>query len=158
MYTPIETQRSVVYPWVIDHVGHMNVQFYAARFDEASWQFLSQIGLSPAFLKRSGRAAVAVDQRTQYKREVFAGSLLHITSELVSLGHSSIRFVHRMYDSETSEEVAVSEITGVYFDTYRRAKTPLPASVHRRAEQMRATPTAVLETAGDDTAELLAVT
>jgi acyl-CoA thioester hydrolase len=158
MYTPIETQRGVVYPWSIDHVGHMNVQFYAARFDEASWQFLSQIGLSPAFLKRSGRAAVAVDQRTQYKREVFAGSLLHITSELVSLGRSSIQFVHRMYDSETSEEVAVSEITGVYFDTYRRAATPLPASVHRRAAQMRATPTEVLETAGDDTAEMLAVT
>ena len=39
MYTPIETQRGVVYPWVIDHVGHMNVQFYTARFDEASWQF-----------------------------------------------------------------------------------------------------------------------
>jgi acyl-CoA thioester hydrolase len=147
-----------VYPWSIDHVGHMNVQFYAARFDEASWQFLSQIGLSPAFLKRSGRAAVAVDQRTQYKREVFAGSLLHITSELLSLGHSSIRFVHRMYDSETSEEVASSEIVGVYFDTYRRAKTPLPASVHRRAAQMRATPMAALETAAEDTAELIAVT
>ena len=155
MYTPIETQRGVVYPWVIDHVGHMNVQFYAARFDEASWQFLGQLGLSSAFLKRSGRAAVAVDQHTQYKREVFAGSLLHITTQLVSVGHTSLRFVHRMYDSETSEEVAESEIVGVYFDTYRRAATPLPASVHRRAAEMHATRTAVGEDAGSDTAELI---
>jgi len=25
-----------VYPWNIDHVGHMNVQFYVGKFDEAS--------------------------------------------------------------------------------------------------------------------------
>jgi acyl-CoA thioester hydrolase len=63
-------------------------------------QVLARLGLTPAFLERNARAAVAADQRTQYKREVLAGSLLHITSELVSLGRTSIRFVHRMYDSE----------------------------------------------------------
>ena len=31
-----ETFRGVVYPWHLDHMGHMNVQFYTARFDEAT--------------------------------------------------------------------------------------------------------------------------
>src|SRR5215207_8514427 len=126
MYTPIETYRGFVYPSSIDHVGHMNVQFYTARFDEATWQFLAQLGLTPTFLKRNRRGAVAVDQCTQYKREVLAGSLLHITTELLSLGRSSIRFMHRMFDSEIGEEVAVSEIVGVYFDTDVRSATSLP--------------------------------
>jgi acyl-CoA thioester hydrolase len=156
MYSAIETHRGVVYPWVIDHVGHMNVQFYTARFDEASWQFLAQLGLTPAFLKRNDRAAVAVDQRTQYKREVLAGTLIHITSELVSLGRTSIRFVHRMFDSETREEVAVSELVGVYFDTDCRVATPLPANVHRRAAEMLTTSAEVLIESGDDTAEMVA--
>lgn len=39
----VETYRGVVYPWVIDHVGHVNVQSYVARFDEASWQFLTRV-------------------------------------------------------------------------------------------------------------------
>ena len=82
MYTQFETYRGVIYPWMIDHVGHMNVQFYTARFDEATWQFLAQLGLTPTFLKRNHRSAVAVDQRTQYKRELVAGSLVHITTEL----------------------------------------------------------------------------
>ena len=158
MYEPIETYRGFVYPWVIDHVGHMNVQFYTARFDEASWQFLAQLGLTPAFLKRNGRAAVAVDQHTQYKREVVAGTLLHITSELVSLGRSSIRFIHRMYDSASGEEVAVSELVGVYFDTDCRAATPLPVNVHRRAIEMRVTPAQSLAESSDDTEEMVAVT
>jgi acyl-CoA thioester hydrolase len=157
MYTPVETYRGFVYPWVIDHVGHMNVQFYTARFDEASWHFLAQLGLTPAFLKRNARAAVAVDQRTQYKREVLAGTLIHITSELVSLGRTSIRFVHRMFDSETREEVAVSELVGVYFDTDCRAATPLPAQVHGRAGEMLTTSAEVLVDSGDDTAEMVAI-
>ena len=75
MYKQVETHRGVVYPWMIDHVGHMNVQFYTARFDEATWQFLAQLGLTPSFLNRNHRSAVAVEQRTHYKRELVAGSL-----------------------------------------------------------------------------------
>ena len=44
MYRSIETYRGVVYPWSIDHVGHMNVASYTARFDEATWHFLGELG------------------------------------------------------------------------------------------------------------------
>jgi len=137
MYRPIETFRGFVYPWVIDHVGHMNVQFYTARFDEATWQFLARLGLTPSFLKRNDRGAVAVDQKTQYKREVLAGTLLHITTELLELGRTSIRFVHRMFDTETNEEVAVTEFVGVYFDTAARRAAELPALVREKADELR---------------------
>jgi acyl-CoA thioester hydrolase len=130
MYRPIETYRGFVYPWHVDHVGHMNVQFYTARFDEATWQFLNRLGLSPSHFKSTGRSAVAADQRTQYTREVLGGSLLHVVTELVELGRKSVRFVHRMYDSETGEEVASTELVGVYFDTTRRASVELPGFVH----------------------------
>lgn len=133
MYRPIETHRGVVYPWHVDHVGHMNVQFYTARFDEATWQFFGYLGLSPAYLREHGRSAVAADQRTQYKREVLAGTLIHVTTELLSLGSSSARFLHRMYDSETSEEVATTELVGVYFDIAARKSAPLPDVVREKA-------------------------
>src|SRR5689334_11364555 len=106
MYRAIETYRGFVYPWHVDHVGHMNVQFYTARFDEATWQFLNRLGLSPTYLKTHGRSAVAADQRTQYKHEVLGGSLLHVTTELLEVGRKSLRFLHRMYDSESDREVA----------------------------------------------------
>jgi acyl-CoA thioester hydrolase len=138
VYRRIETFRGVVYPWSIDHVGHMNVQFYTARFDEATWHFLARLGLPPRFLKERGRAMVAADQRTQYRREVLAGTLLHVTTELLEVGGKSVRFVHRMYDSETDEEVAVTELVGVYFDTTQRTSTPLPDVVRARAEELRA--------------------
>ena len=124
MYAPIETYRGVVYPWMIDHVGHMNVQFYTARFDEASWHFLARLGLTPAFLNQNR----------------LAGSLVHIATELLALGRTSIRFVHRMYDSETGEAVAESELVGVYLDTDIRSATQLPPLVRQRADELRIGP------------------
>jgi acyl-CoA thioester hydrolase len=136
VYRPIETYRGVVYPWSIDHVGHMNVQFYTARFDEASWQFLARIGLTPSFFKRNDRGTVAAEQRIEYKREVFAGSLIHVMTELRGIGRTSIRLTHRMYDSENGDEVAATEIVGVSFDTRNRVPVEVPQSVHARAESL----------------------
>ena len=141
-HTPIETYRGFVYPWSIDHVGHLNVQSYVGRFDEASWHFLARLGLGPTFLAQQGRAVVAADQRIRYRREVLAGTLLHVTTELLAVGRSSVRFVHRMYDSERGEEVASMELVGVYFDSARRESAELPERVREGAAALLASPSA----------------
>jgi acyl-CoA thioester hydrolase len=135
-YQPIETYRGFVYPWVIDHVGHMNVQSYTARFDEASWQFLGQLGLSPAVLKQQERSLVALEQRTHYRLEVLAGSLLHIQTELIEIKRKTIRFIHRMVNSETAEEVALMELLVAYFDINARATAVLPDFVATHASKL----------------------
>ena len=43
----IETYRGVVYPIHLDHMGHMNVQWYTSKFDEATWHLCSALGMSP---------------------------------------------------------------------------------------------------------------
>ena len=42
----IITQRGTVYPWECDHMGHMNVRWYAAKFDDACWQLLANLALT----------------------------------------------------------------------------------------------------------------
>ena len=46
------TYRGTVYPWQCDHMGHMNVMWYVGKFDEATWQILSTLGLSRTRLNR----------------------------------------------------------------------------------------------------------
>jgi acyl-CoA thioester hydrolase len=137
MYRSLETYRGFVYPTAIDQIGHMNVASYTSRFDEATWHFLAQLGLTPSFLREHGHGAVAADQHTKYLREVLPGSLLHIQTELQGLGRSSIRFIHRMYDSEGDAVVATTELVGVYFDMERRTSAELPAFVRERANALR---------------------
>jgi acyl-CoA thioester hydrolase len=114
----------------------MNVASYTARFDEATWHFLAALGLTPGFMKENNRSAVAADQRTQYKREVLSGSLLHITSELRELGRKSIRFTHTMHDSSSGEVVAATDLVGVYFDLVERTSVDLPDLVREAAKKL----------------------
>jgi acyl-CoA thioester hydrolase len=133
MTSALETYRGVVYPWHLDHIGHMNVQFYTARFDEATWHFFAAIGITPTFLKANRRGMAAVDQHTQYKQELHAGDLIRITSELVEMKQKAVCFRHRMYNAETEQEVAVSDLVGVYIDADTRRATAIPAEIMERA-------------------------
>ena len=134
----IETYRGVVYPWSIDHMGHMNVQFYTGRFDEASWHFLAHLGLAPSVLKANGRGFAALEQHAEYKVEILAGSLLEIRTELLEIKSKTLRFLHRMINSETSSVVATMELVVAYLDTEARRAAPLPEDVVARGHAMLA--------------------
>ncbi|SPF40930.1 conserved hypothetical protein [Syntrophobacter sp. SbD1] len=136
MSTRIETYRGFVYPWSIDHIGHMNVQFYTGRFDEASWHFLANLGLTPGFLKDNQRGLVALEQRSKYMQEVLVGSLLDIQTELLEIKSKTIRYQHYMRNSESGEDVATMELIIAYIDTVARKATPLPDLAIKRAKAM----------------------
>jgi acyl-CoA thioester hydrolase len=129
-----ETYRGAVYPWQLDHVGHMNVQFYTARFDEATWHFFSRFGISSRYLREQRRGMAALEQRTRYKRELHAGALIRISSELLEAKPKVVRFIHRMYDAETDEEIADSELTAVHLDTDARRSAPFPDDILARMQ------------------------
>ena len=134
MTKAIETCRGVVYPWQMDHMDHMNVQFYTARFDEATWHFFAALGMTTGYFKANRRGMAALEQRTQYKRELHAGALIRITSELLEMKPKTIRFVHRMYDTESGAEVATTELVGAHIDSDARKAVPFPEDIVRRQQ------------------------
>ncbi|MBE7366626.1 acyl-CoA thioesterase [Ramlibacter pallidus] len=140
MAAPIETYRGFVYPWCIDHMGHLNVQSYVARFDEASWHFLAALGLTPAFLAAQDRGLVALDQRIQYRREVHAGSLLAVSTGLREAGAKTLRYQHRMRNCEAEGEVATMDLLVGYLDKSSRRLVPLPEAVLATARDWLADP------------------
>src|SRR5499425_3799735 len=77
------TYRGIVYPWHCDHMGHMNVMWYAGKFDEACWQLLAILGLHPSRFAQDGTGMAAEEQQSQYKRELRAGDAVTIQSALL---------------------------------------------------------------------------
>ena len=130
--TQIETYRGVVYPWQMDHMDHMNVQFYTARFDEATWHLFAALGMTTSYFKANRRGMAALEQRTLYKRELHAGALIRISSELLEMKPKTIRFLHRMYDTESEEEVATTELVGAHIDTGARKAVAFPDDIVKR--------------------------
>jgi acyl-CoA thioester hydrolase len=136
MLEPALTYRGTIYPWHCDHMGHMNVMWYVGKFDEATWQFFSTLGLPPSRLARERTGMAAVEQQIEYKRELRAGDLITIRSRVLEVKEKSIRFGHDMTNDENGELAARTVIVGVYFDTSVRKARALPSDISERAEQM----------------------
>jgi acyl-CoA thioester hydrolase len=132
----IVTYRGTVYPSQCDHMGHMNVMWYVAKFDEASWQLLSMLGLTASRFKRAGIGVAAVDQHIQYKRELHAGDVVTIRSSVLAVSEKSIRLVHEMTNDETGEIAAVTILVGVHMDMTSRRASALPSDVRDCATRM----------------------
>jgi len=130
------TYRGVVYPWHCDHMGHMNVMWYVGKFDEATWQLFSMFGLTPSFLREQGRGMAAVQQNITYRRELRAGDVVSIRSGVLETREKVIRFFHEMYNDETDEIAAATELTGVHMDTVRRKSCPFPEQVFERSRAL----------------------
>jgi len=128
------TYRGTVYPWQCDHVG---------KFDEANWNLFARIGLTPTYLRETGRGMAAVQQNISYKRELLAGDIVEVKSELLEIGVKSIRFMHEMRNAETGEIAATCEITGVHMDRQVRKSKPFADAIRRSAGLLIAFPETV---------------
>ncbi|GAB1644427.1 acyl-CoA thioesterase [Krasilnikovia sp. MM14-A1259] len=122
------TYRGAVYPWHCDHMGHMNVMWYVGKFDEATWNLFTTLGITPDYLRSSSRGMVAVEQHLTYQREVFAGDTVTVHSALLEVREKVMRFRHEMRNP-SGETAAVTTLTGVHLDTVQRASCPMPVEI-----------------------------
>jgi acyl-CoA thioester hydrolase len=134
------TYRGTVYPWQCDHVGHMNIMWYVGKFDEANWNLFARLGLTPSYLRTSGRGMAAVQQIISYKRELLAGDIIEIRSVLLEVREKSIRFRHEMTNAETGEIAATCEITGVHMDRQARKSAAFEHAIRATAMKHLAEP------------------
>ena len=69
----------------LDEMGHMNVMWYVSKFDEANWNFLAALGLTPTYFAEQHRGMAAVQQNIAYKRELFAGNIVEVRSRALEI-------------------------------------------------------------------------
>ena len=130
------TYRGAVYPAQCDHMGHMNVAFYVAKFDEATWQLLASIGLSGSRLRDERLGMAGVEQHIEYKRELVAGDVVTVTSRVLEVREKAMRFAHEMRNDETGEVAARMVLVAVHLDATTRKARAFPADVRERASAM----------------------
>jgi len=127
------TYRGTVYPWQCDHMGHMNVMWYVGKFDEASWQLLSTLGLTRTHFREQEVGLAAVKQHIDYKRELHAGDVITIRSAVLEVKDKALRLLHEMRNDETGEMAATTVLVGVYIDANIRKARSIPADIRARA-------------------------
>ena len=130
------TYRGAVYPWHCDHMGHMNVMWYVGKFDEATWNLFSELGLTRAYMDANGRGMAAVEQIINYKKELMAGDTVAVHSAVLEVKDKVLRFSHEMRNAQNGEVAATTVLTGVFLDTAARKACSFPAEIRTRMSGM----------------------
>jgi acyl-CoA thioester hydrolase len=107
-------------------MGHMNIMWYVAKFDEANWNLIAVLGMTPSYLRHESRGMAAVQQNITYKREALAGDILEVKSRVLEFSERSMRLMHEMSNGETTELISYCELTAVHLDRLQRKAIPFP--------------------------------
>jgi len=134
--TALVTYRGAVYPSQCDHMGHMNVMWYVAKFDEATWQLFAAMGLTPARLRSESIGMAGVEQHIEYKHELYPGDVVTVSSTILEVKDKAIRFAHEMKNDETGAVAARTVLVAVHLDTVTRRARALPSDVRDRAHSL----------------------
>ena len=136
MADPPITYRGVVYPWQCDQMGHMNVAWYVAKFDEATWTLFANMGMTAEWLQATNRGMAALEQKITYRRELRPGDVVTVRTRVVEVREKVILFVHEMARTDTGEVAATTELTAVHLDLATRKSAVLPPDVAAAARAM----------------------
>ncbi len=130
----METHRSVVLPAQCDHLGHMNVRYYAHAFDDASFHAWARIGITFEAMHAEGAVTVVARTATDFVLEVTAGSLIKVESAFVKLGTKSTTYRQRLVNAENGEIHANQKVVEVFFDLKSRESVAMPAAFREKIE------------------------
>lgn len=123
----------VAHPWMCDAMGHMNVRYYMAMFDDASFQLLGRL---TGVEKDKSLGWADVRHEIEYKHETAAGTLVTIRSHVTRIGRTSVTYRHILTGSLEGELHAEATTTSVRFDLTARKAIELDAGVRSRAEAL----------------------
>ena len=130
-----ELHRGVVFPKDCDHLGHMNVRYYAGHFDDAGFHLWNKIGINQKELREAKICLVVAKIEINYIREMVAGDLLVIDGAYTKLGSKSLCHHQRMFNAETKTLCATQDTVEVFFNLESRKSTEMPDFIRERLTQ-----------------------
>lgn len=128
----IETYRGTIFPWECDFFEHVNVRHYVAKFDEATWQFMANFGMTPSYFKNSKTGIFNVEHDIRYKRELFSGDLITVKSELLEVGQRYIKYRHVLIKTDINEVAAEMFVRAAHVDISTRHSSNFPKIIYDR--------------------------
>ncbi|MDR3518152.1 MAG: acyl-CoA thioesterase [Azospirillaceae bacterium] len=132
----ILTYQGVVYPAQCDAMGHLNVQFYIAAFDQSLWHLMAALGYSAAWIEERRQGWADRRYEIDFRREIVVGGLFEIHSSIVKVGRTSLTSLHRLTNKADGAPCAELLAVSVYFDLAARRPLALPEALRERASRM----------------------
>ena len=121
----------------IDHLGHMNVRFYAEKALRASRALAGQVGLSTRRCEEQGAVLELRESFTRHYREQMKGAQLVVKGGVLDVHADGLRLYHELLNSERDERAATFVHDLRLRDASSRSARPLDERTADEASRLR---------------------
>jgi acyl-CoA thioesterase FadM len=132
----IPTARGRTAPGDLDANGRFSLAAFVHRFTDCCLQAGAAIGLTAAYMHDARRAYSTFELALRIAKPPGLDEPFLAETGIVHLGNSSLRFLHRMCDPRSGEELARLGQFGVQLDLDARRPAALPAELRERAQRL----------------------
>jgi acyl-CoA thioester hydrolase len=113
----------------LDKMGHMNVRYYMAVFDKATWCMFAEYGMDESYFRTTENGVFALKQFIQYLAEVRQGETVAVYTRILGLTDKRIHLMHFMANQDTSGLAAIIESLITHANLKVRKAAPLPSEI-----------------------------
>lgn len=121
----------------IDHLGHLNVRFYASRALRATKRLSEELGLTQERLDELGAERFIPDVFTRHYREQLVNSKLAVRGGVLEAGDDSLRFYHELVNTGRDELGATFVHRLELRERTTKERAPIPEEIAERASAGR---------------------
>ena len=120
----------------LDAMGHMNVRYYMAVFDNGGWKMLEAVGMDEAYYRENRAGGFGLRHFISYINEVHVGERVAVHSRLLGCSDTRIHFLHFMVNETRHTIAATLEGVGAHADLLARKITPYPPAVLQKIKAL----------------------
>lgn len=121
--------RTIIPESYLDMMGHMNVRWYTALFDDAVVDFFTSFGMNNDYFSAGTSGVFALQHFIHYRAEVHAGETVAVRSRILGRSARRIHFMHFMINETTAKLACTMEVLSSHADLTVRRTSPFPATI-----------------------------
>jgi len=130
-------RRATIGPDHIDAMGHMNIRWYLAFYDEAAWAFIATVGMDDAYYREQHGGAFALQHYIRYLAEVMPGDEVAVHVRVLGLSARRVHFMGFMLNETRDRLASTLEAQVAHADMTVRRISPFPPDVAARLGELR---------------------
>jgi acyl-CoA thioester hydrolase len=136
-------RQATIGPEYLDAMGHMNIRWYMAFYDETAWAFAGALGMDIDYFQAHHSGVFALQHHIRYLAEVMPGDEIAIHGRLLGVGPKRFHWMGFMLNETHDRLASTIEAVVAHADMRVRRIAPFPPELAARLNKMLAEHTAI---------------
>ncbi len=124
--------RATIGPEHLDTMGHMNIRWYMAFYDETAWAFAKTMAMDEAYFRATKSGLFALQHYIRYMAEVLSGDEVAVYGRLIGMSASRFLFLGFLVNETQDRLASTAEALVAFADMRLRRVAPFPPDVAAR--------------------------